>query len=174
MEQFERRCDAIDQRLQSTSGELQALTQHLPNVVEHAAVVSMQSLPGQVLSEVRHGLSQPVADYQQRLDKAGSDVGKVSQSLAMQIKRMDVLQRLLIWKVLGATATCLVLLLGGGIWLAMHYTRVIQENQIAADLMRTYNGADVVLCEKDRLCANIDIKGKRYGDRRQYFQVMAR
>lgn len=174
MEQFERRCDAIDQRLLDTSEQLQALTEQFLSVVRQAAARSLQTLPGEVLSHVQHGLAQPVADYQKRLDKAGSDVGKVSQSLATQIKRMESLHGLLVWKVIGITATCLLLLLAGGTWLSMHYTRVIEDNQITADLMRTYNSADVVLCEKNQLCANVDVKGKRYGDRRQYFQVMAR
>ena len=174
MEQFERRCEAIEQGLQATSAELRSLTKQLPEVLGQAASGVMQSVPGQVLSQVQHGLSQPVAEYQKRLDKAGSDVGKVSHSLALQIKQMAGLQRLLVWKVFGVTATCFLLLLGGGIWLSMHYARIIEDNQIAADLMQTYNGADVVVCERNQLCANVDIKGKRYGDRRQYFPVIAR
>lgn len=174
MEQFERRCDAIDQRMQATSAELRSLTQQLPDVVSQAAAGSLQALPGQVLMRVQHGLSHPVADYQKRLDQAGSDVGKVSQSLAMHIKQMDGLVRLLVWKVVGVTAASFLLLLAGGIWLSTHYARVIEENQVAANLMRTYNSADVVLCGKNQLCANVDIKGKRYGDRRQYLEVLPR
>ena len=56
----------------------------------------------------------------------------------------------------------------------MHYTKVIEDNQITADLMRAFNRADVVLCEKNQLCANVDTKGKRYGDHKQYFPVPGR
>lgn len=174
MEQFERRCTAIDRRLLDTSKALQELTQDLPTVFRQAADGSLQTLPGQVLKRVQDGLAQPVADYQKRLDQAGRDVGSVSHALALQIKRMDSLQQLLLWKVVGVTATCLVLLLAGGIWLSMHYTKVIEDNQITADLMRAFNRADVVLCEKNQLCANVDTKGKRYGDHKQYFPVIGR
>jgi ElaB/YqjD/DUF883 family membrane-anchored ribosome-binding protein len=174
MEQFERRCDEIDHRLLTSSEELQKLTQQLPAVVKQSADDSMHSLPGQVSSQVQLGLSRPVADYQQRLDKAGDDIGHASHALAQQIKHMESLQRLLIWKVIGVTAACFLLLLAGGIWLSMHYTKVIEQNQLTADLMKTYNNADLVMCEKDQLCANVNIKGKHYGDRRQYLPVMVR
>lgn len=174
MEQFERRCDEIDQRLLTSSQDLRSLTQQLPATVRQSADDSLQTLPGRVVSEVQQGLSRPVADYQQRLDKAGNDIGSVSHALAQQIKRIESLQRLLIWKVIGVTAACLLLLLVGGIWLSMHYTRVIEENQLTADLMRTYNNADLVICEKGQLCANVDTKGRRYGDHRQYVPVMSR
>lgn len=174
MEQFERRCDEIDQRLLTTSQELQKLTEQLPAVVKQSANDSMQTLPDHVSSQVQLGLSRPVNDYQQRLDKAGNDIGHASHALAQQIKLTEGLQRLLVWKVIGVTATCFLLLLVGGIWLSMHYANVIEENRITADLMKTYNNADLAMCGKEQLCANVDIKGKRYGDHRQYVPVMPR
>jgi hypothetical protein len=66
-----------------------------------------------------------------------------------------------------------VFLLIGGIWLASHYYNVIRENQIDAALMQAYNRADVSLCQ-GRLCANVDAKGARYGDDKQYLIVKPR
>jgi hypothetical protein len=174
MEQFERRCDDIDQRLLASSQALQELTRQLPAIVRQSADGSLQALPAQVLSRVQEGLACPVADYQQRLDRAGSEVGNVSHALALQIQRLERLHKLLIWKVVGVTAVCLLLLLAGGVWLSMHYTKVIEENQLTADLMRTYNNADLVMCDKGQLCANVDAKGKRYGQHKQYVPVMSR
>jgi ElaB/YqjD/DUF883 family membrane-anchored ribosome-binding protein len=174
MEQFERRCDEIEQRLLTSSEGLQNLTQQLPAVVKQSANDSMQALPGQVSSQVQLGLSRPVADYRQQLDKAGDDIGHASHALAQQLKHMENLQRLLIWKVIGVTAACFFLLLAGGIWLSLHYTRIIEENQLTAELMKTYNNADLVLCGKGQLCANVDTRGKHYGDHRQYVPVMLR
>jgi hypothetical protein len=174
MEQFERRCDEIDERLLTSSEELQKLTQQLPAAVKQSAHDSMQALPSQISSQVQLGLSRPVADYQQQLDKAGHDIAHASHALAQQIKHLKNLQRLLIWKVIGVTAICFFLLLGGGIWLSMHYSKVIEENQLTADLMKTYNNADLVMCAKGQLCANVDRKGRHYGDHGQYVPVMPR
>ncbi|RXD62645.1 relaxation protein, partial [Xanthomonas perforans] len=67
----------------------------------------------------------------------------------------------------------LLLLLGGGGWLLTQYRQEIRDNRLRAELLRAYNGADVMLCG-DRLCANVDTKGAAYGDRRQYRPVKPR
>jgi hypothetical protein len=86
---------------------------------------------------------------------------------------MEQLHRMLIWKVIGVTAVCLFLLLGGGAWLAMHYADVIKQNQMSADLVNVYNQADVTICD-GHLCANVDPKGKRYGEHGEYLSVKTR
>lgn len=173
MEQFERRCESIEQRLQSLGQSLQTVSQHLPAIVKQSADSSLQSLPNQVMGQVRDGLERPVQDYQQRLRTAGSELGAEANAMAQQLKRMEQLHRMLIWKVIGVTAVCLLLLLGGGAWLAMHYTDVIKQNQMSAELLNVYNRADVTICE-GHLCANVDPKAKRYGERGEYLTVKNR
>jgi hypothetical protein len=173
MEQFERRSEHIEQRLQDLGQTLQAVSQHLPEIVKQSADGSLQSLPNQIVGQVRDGLERPVQDYQQRLRAAGSEISSEAGALAQQLKRMEQLHRMLIWKVIGATAVCLLLLLGGGAWLAMHYADVIKQNQLSADLLNTYNRADVTICD-GHLCANVDPKGKRYGQHGEYATVKER
>lgn len=173
MEQFERRCESIEQRLQSLGQSLQTVSQHLPAIVKQSADSSLQSLPNQVMGQVRDGLERPVQDYQQRLRTAGSELGAEANAMAQQLKRMEQLHRMLIWKVIGVTVVCLLLLLCGGAWLAMHYADVIKQNQISADLVNMYNHADVTICD-GHLCANVDPKGKRYGEHGEYLSVKAR
>ncbi|BDU19257.1 relaxation protein [Dyella sp. GSA-30] len=166
MEQFERRCENIERHLHS-------LGQQLPAIIKQSADGSLQSLPSQVMGQVRDGLERPVQDYQQRLRTAGSEVGAEVSALAQQLKRMEQLHRMLIWKVIGVSAMSLLLLLGGGAWLAMHYADVIKQNQMSADLVSVYNHADVTICD-GHLCANVDPKGKRYGEHGEYLSVKAR
>jgi hypothetical protein len=173
MEQFERRCEHIEQHLQSLGQTLQTVSHQLPAIVKQSADGSLQSLPNQVIGQVRDGLERPVQDYQQRLRTAGSEVGAEASALAQQLKRMEQLHRMLIWKVIGVTVVCLFLLLGGGAWLAMHYADVIKQNQMSADLVNVYNQADVTICD-GHLCANVDPKGKRYGEHGEYLSVKTR
>lgn len=173
MEQFDRRCGAIDQRLAAVTQELQALAQRVPGVVGRSADDALRALPEQVMGKVRHGLERPVEAYEQRLQTAGQQIGDGAQGIAAQIRRMEQLHRALVWKTFGAVLGCLLLLLVGGLWLSQHYYGVIREYQIAGELLKAYNGADVILCE-GRLCANTDAKGKRYGEQGQYRPVMAR
>jgi len=71
-----------------------------------------------------------------------------------------------------AFGSVLLLLLGGG-WLLWQYRADIDHNRISAELLRAYNQADVTLCD-GRLCANVDEKGKAYGDQKQYRPIQAR
>ena len=173
MEQFERRCDAIEQRQQAVIQQLQQIAQQVPGVVRQSADESLRRLPDAVMSKLQSGLEQPVDGYEKRLREAGSLLQEGSQSLAAQLMKMQRLHERLIWKIAGTVLGSLLLLLGGGGWLLSKYRSDIRENQISAELLRAYNQADVTLCE-GRLCANVDAKGKAYGDKRQYRPVQPR
>lgn len=166
MEQFERRCETLEERLQG-------LAQQLPVAFRQSSDGLLQHLPGQVLNKVREGLDRPLNDYEQRLRGAQGGLSEGSRIIDGQIRRLEALHRGLAWKVLGVTCGCLALLLAGGIWLSMHYARVIEENQLNADLLRRYNIADVVPCG-EQLCANVDPKGPRAGDHQQYLPIRTR
>jgi len=174
MVQFERRCADIEQHQQTQTEHLQHVIQQLPGITRQTAESALQTLPSLVLGNVKRGLEQPVAEYQQRLHESGTQVRNDMQTLAAQIQRMEQLQRHLVWKVSSVVLGSLLLLLVGGAWLSMHYIHVIEENQLSADLLKAYNAADVTLCDKGQLCANVDAKGQHYGDRKQYVPVIPR
>ena len=174
MTQYERRGAAIDMRLQDLGEALQGLTEQLPMVLKTSADGVLQTLPSEIGSVMRAGLGQSMGDYRQRLDAAGRDVETASRALAGQISRVQRLHHQLIWKTVGVVVLALALLLAGGSWLSMHYTGVIRDNQLSAELLKAYNGADVTLCGSGKLCANVDAHGARYGQARQYLPVKPR
>ncbi|MBN8947056.1 MAG: relaxation protein [Rhodanobacter sp.] len=173
MEQFERRCDHLGGRLQGLMQDMQALATQLPRVVEQAADASMQALPARVAHETREGLGQAVQYYRQHLQASGEEVSGSAHALAERIERLERLHRHLLWKTFGAVALCLALLLAGGAWLSLHYRKVIEQNQLSAQLLKAYNDADVNLCD-GQLCARVDLKAPRFGERRQYLPVLPR
>lgn len=173
MEQFERRCGGIDQRLASVTQELQSLAQRMPAVVGESADTALRVLPEQVMGKIRHGLQQPVDAYEQRLQGAGRLIAEAAQGMSAQVIRMERLHKAVVWKTYGAVLGSLLLMLAGGAWLSQHYYGVIRNNQVAGDLLKAYNNADVVLCG-DALCANVDTQGSGYGDKGQYRLVQPR
>lgn len=173
MEQFDRRCGEIEQRLRTHSGELERLSQQVPAIVRQSADGSLHALPTLVLDKLGSGLDRSMHDYQQRLKNAGVEVETATGQLADQIARLQRLHRLLLWKTVGAVGACLALLLAGGVWLSMHYTEVIRSNQLSAELLQAYNRADVTLCGR-QLCARVDSRGQRYGTHGQYLPVAPR
>lgn len=174
MEQFDRRCSAIEQRMQALGGELQRTAQQVPAIVRQSADGSLVTLPGLVMEKLGSGLDRPVHDYQQRVTVAGRAIESAVQSMSGQIQRMERLHRWLLWKTLAAVAGCLALLLAGGIWLSLHYTRMIAENQLTAETTRAYNQADIVRCGDGQLCARVDLKARRFGDHGQYLPIEPR
>lgn len=173
MEMFERRTSDIDTRQQVLSEQLQGLAQQLPATVRQSADAALQILPQQILGKIGSGLDKPVNDYEQRLREAGALLRDGSQTLVQQLQRMERLHKQLVWKVVGVTATCLLVLVVGGAWLSSHYYQLVRDNQIAAELLTAYNAADVMVCE-EQLCVNVDPKGKRHGDQGQYLPARPR
>ena len=173
MEMFERRTQDIDERQQLLARQLQGLVQQLPTTVRQSADNTLQALPEQLLGKIKNGLDKPVNDYEQRLREAGTLLRDGSQTLAQQFQRLERLHKLLVWKVVGVTVTCLAVLLVGGGWLSSHYYNAVRDNQVAADLLKAYNAADVIVCEQ-RLCVNVEPKGKRYGENGQYLPAKTR
>ncbi len=174
MAQYERRGAVIDARLQALGDTLQGLTQQLPLVVRMSTEGALQTLPAEMASLMRGALGPSIGEYRQRLDAAGQDIGTAAHALAAQISQLQRLHRQLIWNTTGAVALALALLLAGGAWLSLHYTRVIRDNQLSAELLKAYNGADVALCGSGKLCANVDTRGARLGQNRQYLPVKSR
>ena len=174
MEQFDRRCGAIEQRMQSLGGELQRTAQQVPSIVRQSADGSLVSLPGLVMEKLGGGLDRPMHDYQQRVAVAGREVESAAQALAGQFRRMERLHRLVVWKTAAAVAGCLALLLAGGVWLSMHYARVIRDNRLDAETVQAYNRADIARCGDGQLCARVDLKGRRFGDHGQYLPIKPR
>ena len=174
MTQYERRGAVIDARLQDLGDALHGLAQQLPMVLKTSADGVLHTLPSEIGSVMRADLGQSMAAYCKRLDAAGRDVETASHALAGQLSRLQRLHRQLIWKTLAVVVLALALLLAGGAWLSMHYTGVIRDNQLSAELLKAYNGADVTFCGDGMLCANVDTRGGRYGEHRQYLTVKPR
>jgi ElaB/YqjD/DUF883 family membrane-anchored ribosome-binding protein len=173
MYRFQQRCQAIEQQQQALADDLKLLTQQLPLVVRTAVEDSLRQLPKDVREKIDSALHQTVLEYRQRYELAGREVGQGAQHLNQEMGRIERIHRMLVWKAVGVTAACLALLLAGGAWLSMHYAGVIRDNQISAETLRTYNAADLVLCD-GRLCANVDMRGKRYGTHGEFVPVKTR
>lgn len=170
MLRFEQRCQALEPQHHALARDVRHLAQQVPQVVKQSLDDALRSLPEQVRDKVDSCLLQTIDDYQRRLQAAGQAVQQRADHVGQQLMRLEQLHRLLVWKVLGATATAFGLLLAGGLWLSTHYANIIRDNQLSAETVQAYNAADLVPCGEG-LCANVDIKGQRYGKYGEYLPV---
>ena len=76
-------------------------------------------------------------------------------------------------EVVGVCLASLVLIVLGGGWLSRHYYDEIRRYQLSAELLKAYDAADVTLCN-GKLCANVDPKAAKSGDKGQYRPVRDR
>lgn len=173
MEQFERRCSMIERRLDQTWQALEGLTSHVPTAVQRSADGVLREIPVQIMDRVRAGIDRPVSEYELRLQNASGSAMEATRVVADQMTRLEKLHRHLVWKVMGVVGGAIAVLLVAAIWLSSHYMDVIRQNQLSADLLKAYNRADVTLCG-GQLCANVNIKGAKAGDRAQYLPVNPR
>jgi len=77
------------------------------------------------------------------------------------------------WQFVGAMGVLVIVLVGGAAGLNVHYLGVIEENRQAAAMVKAINRADVTLCD-GILCARIDAKAKRWGEKGEYTPIRSR
>lgn len=162
VERLARQADALDATRRETAEHHQRTVQSVPAALRHALERTLNQVASDATQAVRAGLSQPLADVgakaaeHQRLMRSSTDAMIHTQRALMASLR----------KVHWVTGTVFAILLAtiavGG-YLIWHYTQVIAQHQVDADLLRAYHQADVRLCGK-HLCARVDRTDKRYGD----------
>ena len=125
----------------------------IPTALQNPDVRSLGSVPVESLRSVyaQHGI-----DEQQKRHDA-----------AMRPKLVRA------WQFVGAMGALVLILVAGAVGVNYHYLGVIQDNKQSAELARAINRADVTLCD-DVLCARVDAKARRRGDKGEYQLIKPR
>jgi hypothetical protein len=173
MDHFQRYCASVEQQVDAAMKRLDAIAGKIPQQLQHSADSMLGNVPSQIVDKVGEHLDAPVQAFERQLDTSSHALQRDTHAIAETLQAIRQLHRWLVWKVLGAVAGCLLLLMAGGTWLAAHYAQVVRQNQVSAELMSAYNSADVATCGK-RLCARVEAKGERYGEKGQYVQIRLR
>ncbi|MDR6937818.1 MULTISPECIES: relaxation protein [unclassified Luteibacter] len=173
MEQFRRQAAETQQRFEATQRVLDDLAGTVPGVVRRSADDVLRTVPGRVVEQLSATVGDLASGYEMRLAEASSAAAAAANGVATQLARLERLHRHLVWKVVGVAGASLVTL-GVATWmLGAHYVDEIRQNRVQADLMRVINTADVMLCE-GRLCANVEARGPKFGERGEYRPVRPR
>ncbi|HEY0504728.1 MAG TPA: hypothetical protein VGD42_14700 [Lysobacter sp.] len=147
----------------------------------HALRAGGQQLGNEALQVIRQGsgpvLERNVADAVDKLEQQTARIaGKlewVAQTAGEQARQLTRAQTVLVWKSLAVLAVGAVMLVGGASVWAWQEKQEAQRHRIDADLGRRISQADIVQCG-DGLCARVDPKAPRTGDRRQYWPIRPR
>ncbi|MBK0011058.1 relaxation protein [Stenotrophomonas sp. S41] len=174
MERYQRLCTEMSEQQTQLSAALNGLTQSLPGQLRDGTDAAIAGLSGEGAAAVKQALLGPVSAYEQQLAASADHVGRSIDALSAEVKRLQLASRGVLWKSLAITVAAVAVLLGGAVWLGGRYQTEIERSQIEADLLRAYNRADVVLCGKEQLCANVETRGAGMGENGRYRVVRPR
>lgn len=150
------------------------LAQQLPAIIEEHTSRWLRSVAGQVETAARAGLESPVAACEQRLRRLAAEADQAVMTMQEARRGFESMLR---WVGIGA-GVCLVLsIIALGETYEMlygHYQQQYDRLRSAVPYMQAVNHSDVVPCGDGRLCARIDEKAPRLGDKKQYRLVEPR
>lgn len=165
--QFEARCERIEQRLN-------ALAQQVPALLEEQTGRWLQTASGQIDIVTRAGLESSLTEGRRSIQNIAAQADQTVGTL--QATRRDV-GSIARWIWLGAgiaLALSLAALTGTYEMLYGQYATRYETLRSQVNYLDAINRSDVVPCGEDRLCAHIDDKAPRLGDRKQYRLVEPR
>lgn len=170
MKQSEARlAEATEQHLQALQRAV-ASTAHQIHATQSDA---LDRLRIQVRSALDEGWSAATRKYLDDVQVAARQITAAAESAAAQQRQAGARQLRHAWIVLGVAVVAAVgPLLSASLVLRYYEGRVAQAKD-QSELVEVFNRADIVRCGND-LCARVDTKGARAGDRQGYVKVKLR
>lgn len=167
MEQSRQRDARMEQRQD-------ALAQRLSALFDQKADNFLQTVSGQTSSAVREGLRPPTDDYQRRVRELTTEAGQTTQVLKSTRADVTSQRRLMWWGMAAVVLVSVVSLVVNYQMLYGEYQRKYEQLLMAVPYLDAVNRSDLVPCGDGRLCARVDDKSPRYGDKKQYRVVAPR
>jgi hypothetical protein len=158
---FEERCQRNEQ-LQRAAAE------QLPAIVEDRLGRWLQTATGQVEGAVRTGFVPPLADYTQSVRNFAGETDKAVRTLQGAKSDFTSMRRWVLWGLCASLVLCIVALVGTYQLLYGYYQTRYDQLKSQVTYLEAINRSDVAPCGDGRLCARIDEKAPRVGDKGQY------
>jgi hypothetical protein len=167
MLRFEQRCQSIEQ-------QQSAFAQQLPTLFRGKVDELLQTLSGQVGGAVREGLGPALDDHQRRLRDIAAETDKTAK--ALKAAQADIAsQRRAMWWGMGVIGLlCIGSLVATYESLYGFYQGRYNELKAQVTYLDAINKSDVVPCGDGQLCARVNDKAPREGDKKQYRVVEPR
>jgi hypothetical protein len=144
------------------------LAKQVPALVEEQTTRWLRTVSGQIETAARTGLEPPLAVCQQRVQGLSAETDKSVMAMQGATRGLTSILR---WVIVGACVSLLfslVALFGTYHMLYGHYRQQYDQLLAAVPYMDAVNRSDVVPCGDRQLCARIDDKAPRVGDKKQY------
>ncbi len=150
------------------------LTRQVPAIIEEQTARWLRTVTGQVETAARAGLQAPLAVCEQRVQGLATETDKAVMVLQGATRGLSSILR---WVAIGAGVSLLlsiIALFGTYEMLYRHYQTRYDALKSQVTYLDALNHSDVVPCGEGRLCARIDDKAQRVGDKKQYRLIESR
>lgn len=163
----------LQQQLTNAMATLHQATQRLEGSGQQFGQEALGVIRAQGGHALAQGAEEKLGQLNQGIERTTGRLEWASKVAGEQALTLSRAQTTMVWKSLFVLVSGTVLALGGaGAW-AWTKKQQADRYRIDAELGRIVSSADVIKCG-DGLCANVEIKGQRYGDNNQYRRVKTR
>lgn len=142
--------------------------------IDASAKDLLQSIESESHAAMDKASQQAMGKWIEQLNDSMERMKWASRALGEQRLGLSRTQQSLTYLSLASLIIGCVLALGGTWLWAKHYRDEVARLKPEADFLHALNQADVTVCSDGRLCANVETKGKRHGDHKQYQLVKPR
>lgn len=117
--------------------------------------------------------AQAMGQVHQQAETTAKRLTSAADAARKQSKQLNRAQTTMVWKSLGFMTIGAVLVVAGTSLWAWSSGQEAQRNRVEAELGRRISQSDIVKCGAG-LCANVDAKAARVGDKNQYVPIKSR
>jgi hypothetical protein len=162
VQQVEQAGAMLDQRAHRLGSSSADFTREVSN--------ALQRQSGEFIGK---GLGDSIGEFKSQLTACARAASAAARTLESERQALSRERRTWLWLASGALLVASTLAMVSSFHAVVTSRKEVERNQIAADLLRAYDQADVRLCGQ-RLCANVDDSRARQGADNQYRLVKTR
>ena len=163
----------LRQQLADLTAALQQSAQRLERGGQRFAEDALRGIEAGSCQVLKKNAIEATAWMDQRTGETLQQLKHTAEVTTEAARQLNRAQTTMVWKSLAFLAVGGVLMVAGtGAW-AWNKKQEAARYQVEADLSRRITQSDLVQCGEG-LCANVDLKASRAGDRKQYLPVKSR
>lgn len=168
-----READAARQVLVEIGTQMRQSATHLENGGQQFGRDAMRIIRDASAAQLEQSITHAVEPLKAQAQQIADKLEWIARTADEQAQKLTRAQTTLAWKAAIALGLGALMLAGGSTAWAWRQKQEADRHQFDADLGRRIRQADITKCGEG-LCANVDAKAPRLGDRKQYVPIKSR
>ena len=154
-------------RLATLSGLLEEQAHNAARKIAASSEALLRGVEAQAHTTMAHAAGRAVEPCAGQLQRSAESAKWAADALREQNRVLSGSQQSLVYVGLASLGIGCLLTLATTVYWVRTAREEVARHRVEAALLRAVNEADITICD-GRLCANVEMKGKRFGDKKQY------